>query len=297
MSDSVIHPSPTPSNSSGYLRSLYDGAVRGDYSSNDSSTKTAAQIAVGLIPVAGQLADFRDTSAAVRDLKAGKDGSLNRLLFAGIGWIPGIGDFIKSARKVGLRQTVSALRDSVSSLRSTWSQLWKSNDERIGEVGILSYKPGQLLESEDVPFGALGVTNRYGDIRIAEGLNESTQKSTLDHELVHSFFSPKLLFGQEFRANVGLLGYLESHLLRRTEEGLAEAWARFQKDGFGGILEGWNFPLTRDYGIDPERLKIERNLLLGTSTSILAAGSAIGDSLAEGSPGTAPASRTVQNER
>lgn len=272
---------PRPPVEPGYFRSVFDGAVKGDFSDNQSSTKTAAQIGVGLVPIAGQIADARDTAAALHDIQSGKSGGWGNLAFAAIGWIPAAGDFAKSARKVGMSDTLSAIGDAFGSIRQTWGKLWKSSEPRLGEAGALTYRPATDLASSDLPYGTLGTTNRYGDIAISDELDAAARQSTLDHEKVHRFFSPSVLFGQEFRANVGLLGYIESHLLRRTEEGLAESWARFRKDGFSGIAEGWRFPLDHPYGIDPERVKIERNILIGAGTSVVAAGSELGDRLAD----------------
>ena len=70
--------------------------------------------------------------------------------------------------------------------------------------------------------------------------------------------------------------------MRRVEEGLAEGWAQFQKKGFAGIAEGWGFPLRGGYGIDPERVKIERNILIGATSSTIGAGLELGDQIAEG---------------
>ena len=271
MADPVSQSQHAPS----YLRSLYEGAVQGDFSRNESKTKTAAQIGVGLIPVVGQLADARDTAAAIREVRHGRSGSWANLGFALLGWVPAAGDFAKSAHKVGVRETLRSIGDSLHSLKNTWSSLWRTNDERLGEAGVVLYKPGRMMESDSLSPGTLGVTNRYGDIQIREGLDEAAKQSTLDHESVHSFFSPKFLFGQEFRANLGLLGYIESHLLRRTEEGLAEAWARFKKDGLSGVAEGWRFPYDHAYGIDPRRLNVERNILLGIGTTVISGGSAL----------------------
>lgn len=82
---------------------FFSGAVAGDFSDNESWSKTGGQVAVGLIPVVGQIADARDTAAAIKDVAQGKDGAWINLGAAAIGWIPLIGDGAKAGLRVGRR--------------------------------------------------------------------------------------------------------------------------------------------------------------------------------------------------
>lgn len=273
---------PVSQNSTGLFQSIYEGIFKGDFSSNSSNVKTASQVGLGLVPIAGQVADARDTLAAVKDLTSGKSGAWKNLAFSLAGWIPLAGDFLKSVKKLGFSKTLGSIGKAFKSAKKTWKGLWKKKESKMGNSGAVFYQPKLNLDAKNLPIGTYGTTNRWGDVEIRKGLDAETKKATLDHENVHSFFSPKLKFGQEFRANLSILGYIESHLLRRTEEGLAEAWARFKNEGIRAISKGWRFPLENPYGIDPNRLKIERNILIGVSSTAAGVGAAIGESITSG---------------
>lgn len=271
MTDKVKGESP------GFFRSVFDGAVVGDFSENRSVTKRATQVGVGLIPVLGQVADARDTAAAFRDIREGREGGWSNLGFALAGWLPLAGDLVKSFRKNGVKDTLEGIGHAAGAVKAGWREIASSADERAGEFKGLFYAPATDLKASGLEREVYGVTNRYGDIAIRKGLKPDQAASTLNHEKVHRFFSPMLKYGQEFRANLGVLGYSQSHLLRRVEEGLAEGWARFKTEGVAGFAKGWKFPLENDYGIDPERLKIEQHILLGLGTTALGTGFALSD--------------------
>ncbi len=262
------------------LQAIYDGAIEGDFSKNQSSVKAATQIGVGLIPIAGQAADLRDTAAALNQVSAGENGGWSNMAFALLGWIPLAGDFAKSVRRSGLRATVSAVREAFTSIGDTWRVVSRFSEEKLGTFEGLFYKPAVNMKARGLPAGTYGVTSRWGDIEVSRSLSAETKKSTLDHETVHAFFSPKLKYGQNLRANIGVLGYAESHLLRRVEEGLAEGWARWKAEGVSGVAKGWRFPLENPYDIDPERLSVERDLLIGAATTAAAAGAELADAVA-----------------
>ena len=267
------------SQSPGFFQSLYDGVIKGDFSANDSKTKTAAQIGIGFVPIVGQVADARDTVSALRDVKQGRSGGWSSLGFALAGWVPLAGDFIKSAGKIGVQGTLSAIGGAFDSIGDSWRSISRYGEEKMGSFKGLFYKPATDMKGSDLPTGAYGVTNRWGDIEISDRLDDVTAASTLDHEQVHSFLSPKLKYGQELRANLSLLGYAESHLLRRVEEGLAEGWARWKAEGITGVAKGWRFPYENPYGIDPQRVKIERNILIGAASTAAGTGAAIGEAI------------------
>lgn len=251
---------------------LMDGALLGDFSSESSSPKIAAQIGVGLIPVIGQIADARDTAAALRTVSRGEPGGWGNLGLALAGWIPLAGDFMKSAGRIGVQRTVDAVTSSISSAQDTWQAISRYSEKRMGEFKGWFYRPAESLDGEDLGKGVLGVTNRWGDIEIDSSLDGITARSTLDHERVHSALSPRFKPGQELRAKISLLGYAESHLLRRVEEGLAEAWARYQAEGIKGISRGWRFPYENPYGLNAERVGVESRIVAGTLVSGIAAG-------------------------
>ncbi|RVT93305.1 DNA/RNA non-specific endonuclease [Sphingomonas crocodyli] len=80
---------------------FFDGAIRGDFSDNQSWSKLAGQTVVGFIPVVGQIADARDTVAAIGQVVRGEEGGWLNLGAAAVGWIPGIGDAAKGAIRGG----------------------------------------------------------------------------------------------------------------------------------------------------------------------------------------------------
>ena len=94
-------PSPAPSGDSEGVGAFFDGAVRGDFSGNNSWSKLAGQTAVGFVPIAGQIADARDTAAAIGQVWRGEEGGWLNLGAAAIGWVPGIGDAAKAAIRGG----------------------------------------------------------------------------------------------------------------------------------------------------------------------------------------------------
>ena len=81
--------------------SFWAGVIGGDFSDNDSWSKTGGQVLVGLVPWAGQAADARDTLAALDQVRLGRPGAWLGLLAAGVAWIPGAGDALKGAIRGG----------------------------------------------------------------------------------------------------------------------------------------------------------------------------------------------------
>ena len=81
--------------------SFLEGAIKGDFSDNDSWSKTAGQVVAGVVPFAGQAADARDTLAALNQVREGRPGGWLSLLAAGVGWFPGAGDALKGAIRGG----------------------------------------------------------------------------------------------------------------------------------------------------------------------------------------------------
>ena len=82
------------------------GALKGDFNSDPTFWSDISQIVTGLIPIAGQLGDIRDLVHILDDItnKEGykKIGSWAILVLIAIGFIPGIGDGIKTIGKRGL---------------------------------------------------------------------------------------------------------------------------------------------------------------------------------------------------
>jgi hypothetical protein len=81
--------------------SFVEGAVKGDFGDNGSWSATAGQVAVGFVPIVGQIADARDTAASIGQVIRGEEGGWRNLGAAAIGWVPGFGDAAKAAIRVG----------------------------------------------------------------------------------------------------------------------------------------------------------------------------------------------------
>ena len=93
-------PSSGPRSAEGW-GSFWSGVFGGDFSDNDSWSKTGGQVLVGLVPWVGQAADARDTLAALDQVRQGRPGAWLGLLAAGVAWVPGAGDALKGAIQGG----------------------------------------------------------------------------------------------------------------------------------------------------------------------------------------------------
>jgi hypothetical protein len=85
-----------------------DAITLGDFVADDKQTVWHVVTAslMGFVPYAGQVADFRDTVAAVKKVKdEGGWASWANLGLVGVGWIPGIGDAAKGVLRPALRLT------------------------------------------------------------------------------------------------------------------------------------------------------------------------------------------------
>jgi RHS repeat-associated protein len=101
--------------------------------------------------------------------------------------------------------------------------------------------------------GALGETSKFGDITVQPGLGGRTLSETVRHETVHKLLSP--LLGPRsglrlWRADLSMWGYNNSHLLRFTEEFLAETAATLNP------AQGARFAFS-NYSISAARLAAE----------------------------------------
>lgn len=85
---------------------LLEGALIGDFKEDQSFWNIAGQVATGFIPYAGQVADMRDTVAALDKLD--KNGWTNgwdwaNLLLTLVAWVPGLGDLVGKLGKAGMK--------------------------------------------------------------------------------------------------------------------------------------------------------------------------------------------------
>jgi Bacterial toxin 28 len=129
------------------LGSFLEGALAGDFAGNESWSATGGQTAMGLVPVAGQIADIRDISAAGADVLGGTDGAWVRLGVAVVAIVPGL-DFLKGGSKAGRK----ALNEAAGEAKQGMAQ---SGLKRAGKV--LSQEAAARAARE---LGALAVARR-----------------------------------------------------------------------------------------------------------------------------------------
>jgi len=110
---------------------------------------------------------------------------------------------------------------------------------------------------------ALGTTSPYGNIVIDSSLDAKEAEITLDHELVHRFFSPKFGPLLEWRASLRISGYLRSAMLKYLEEAMAEGYAQVRAKGFVGIIDGICWPIKGGY-LSIEQMQVMGGTILGT---------------------------------
>lgn len=80
------------------LRDALEGAIFGDFSQEQSGARIGGQIAIGFVPILGQLADIRDMIAAGKKIYDGEAGGWSDFGFATLGILPGL-DGVKGLRK------------------------------------------------------------------------------------------------------------------------------------------------------------------------------------------------------
>lgn len=93
--------------------------------------------------------------------------------------------------------------------------------------------------------GGLGATNlRTGEVFIADNLVGDALVETIRHELVHQAMTPT----NSTRATIRIIGYNHSHLLRFTEEFLAELYGTGSIQRAFGLASTYNISFVRAAG-------------------------------------------------
>jgi hypothetical protein len=132
------------------LGSFLEGALAGDFAGNESWSAAGGQTVMGLVPVAGQIADIRDIAAAGADVMGGTDGAWARLGISVIGVVPGL-DFLKGGSKAGRKALSDAAGEVVegtsrSGLKRAGKVLSKEAAARAArELGALAVARQELL--------------------------------------------------------------------------------------------------------------------------------------------------------
>lgn len=222
------------------LRNVYDGAILGSYSNNDSASSTVAQIAVGLLPWVGQAADARDTKAAYDKVQNGESGARVELGLALLGWIPLVGDLAKGA----LRPLKKPLGEFFQKASKDLTRRTESFTQTVSNwFSQPTIRATRLMQEGE------GATDKFGNILYSNRGSRQEQALVRNHELVHSFFSPKFKLLQNFRADLRMSAYEHSSFMRYIEEAMAETYAQIKVNGVGAIPSGLWFPMDRGYVI------------------------------------------------
>lgn len=248
------------------------GAIYGDYNDSHTLESATGQLAIGLIPGVGQIADLRDASAAINDISEGNPSGWASLGLAFLGTIPFIGDGAKVALKKPflLRQAIQNTYQILTNPLRFGRQILEDALSKAPSLGKFFYSPGVLFV--DDLGSAYGGANRYGDIVIQRGMPEEITLSTYNHEQIHSFLSPKFTLGREWRAQQAESLYETRPLLRYTEEALAETYAQIRTYGVSvdAFRNGLSFPYNGAYHLKPSEVLHEAGLLLGGTTAAVA---------------------------
>ena len=106
--------------------------------------------------------------------------------------------------------------------------------------------PGSIPKIQYKPIADMGETDDYGNT-IDSGLSPKDAKITLDHEMVHRFFSAKFGPFRQLRANIAISGYIRSAMLKSLEAAMAEGYAQLRAPGVRTLAQvikaGGRFPL------------------------------------------------------
>jgi hypothetical protein len=175
----------------------------------------------GLIPGLGIVPDLLDALFYLAE------GDLSNVAIAGLAALPLLGQGVRAA---WLARKADDIYD-VGKTATRWAK------------GRIPWQYGETL-------GALGTTDKFGNITIKPGLSGRELIETVRHEGVHRFFSPKSGPLKELRADIGMAAYRRSHLVRYAEEAIAETI------GTGSLRRGLALPL-HGYGISTTRLATE----------------------------------------
>lgn len=223
--------------------SFFEGAIAGDFSGNDSWSKVGGQTVVGVIPIVGQIADARDTVAALRDVAQGKDGAWVSLGAAALGWIPLFGDAAKGAIRVGRRAASEGAEEVLQRGTREGVETTAGNADVLQRRGF--YQP-TTNGDPNMPAG-YGETDKYGNITYSTAGTPTDRALVLHHEKIHQFLSPKFNLLREFRADVRMTLYQKSSFMRYLEEAMAETYAQLRVNGIRGLPDGIRFPVTNGY--------------------------------------------------
>ena len=188
--------------------------------------------------------------------------------------------FASALAKIGINAVMAfLLKKPLRSFRDLKGFEFKKVSPGLVDAG-LPPAPGTVPAIEFKPISDRGITDAYGNITIDSGLDETETRMTLDHELVHRYFSPKFGPFLRLRASVGISGYVNSAMLRYLEEAMAEGCAQVRAHGLQGVITGIRWPVAGGY-LSIEQMAVIRGTILGT---IVVDGRLLRVSIVRGSP-------------
>jgi hypothetical protein len=115
------------------VKSFFAGAVLGSFAGDAGWAGIAGQTGVGLVPIAGQIADGRDTIAALRDVWRREPGAGLMLGASLVAWVPGL-DFVKGLVRGG-KKALSGVANAAEGASRAAKQAAKTSDEIAAAVG------------------------------------------------------------------------------------------------------------------------------------------------------------------
>jgi hypothetical protein len=189
--------------------------------------------------------------------------------------------FASAVTKIGVNAVMAfLLKKPLRSFRDLKGFKFKEVSPGLMDVGAPP-APGSVPAIEFKPLpNDLGITTPYGDIVIDSGLSEEESRMTLDHELVHRYFSPKFGPFRRLRASVNISGYVRSAMLRYLEEAMAEGYAQVRAHGLQGVITGIRWPIAGGY-LSIDQMAVMRGTIFGT---IVVDGRLMHVSMVQGSP-------------
>ena len=136
----------------GFLESLALGAAMGDFAGDTGLGGAAGQIGVGLIPIAGQIADARDTAANIANVwnNPSSGDAWIGLAMSGVAWVPGAGDAVKSVYKGGkqvAKKSVKAAGSVMAPVRTLQTGGHTLNSSTLRTLGVTKDKGQRAIEA------------------------------------------------------------------------------------------------------------------------------------------------------
>src|SRR5690606_20666549 len=151
------------------IGSFFEGAFAGDLSGNDSWSATTGQVAMGFVPIAGQLADIRDIAAAGSDVVQGGEGAWARLGSAVVATIPGL-DFLKSGSRAGRQALRGASENAVEGVT-------KAGVKRVGKTLSKEAAARAAREIKALAAARREMLARMQLLLMDEGLSEASKNA------------------------------------------------------------------------------------------------------------------------